>query len=149
MQRCTCTVRLGGDLGNTVELTGVSPAEVLILRHVHGDDAVVGFRPGGNDRGQVVDERGRLTAKYRGKLKEVFPGASAKLPDSFKDIGIDLLADDDTDDAKPTKATRGKGKDKGKGADKDSNPDSGDATATAVQAVTAGDLPAADADATE
>jgi hypothetical protein len=99
MQRCVCEVRLAGDLLNTVEKRGVSPAEVLILRHIHGDDSVCKFAPNGNDRGRAIDERGDLQERYPRYFAEVFPGATPQLPEAFKDIGVDLLADDETDAA--------------------------------------------------
>jgi hypothetical protein len=95
MQRASVTVRLAGDLRNTVELAEVSPAEVLVLRHIHGNDAVVNVRPNGNDRGRSVDERGRLTERYRKHFSAVFPGSAPTLPDTFADIGVDVYADDD------------------------------------------------------
>ena len=99
MQRCICEVRLSGDLLNTVEKYGVSPAEVLILRHIHGDDAVIKMRPNGNDRGRSFDEKADLADRYPRYYAAVFPGANPQLPEAFKDIGVDLLADDVIEEA--------------------------------------------------
>jgi hypothetical protein len=91
MQRCTCTVRLSGDVGHTVALEGVSPAEVLVLRRIHGEDAVVDFAPDGNDRGKAgLDEVGRLKGKYGDHFDASFPGSAPKLPIDFEDIGVTL-----------------------------------------------------------
>jgi hypothetical protein len=95
MQRGSCEVRLGGDLLNTVILTSVSPAEVAILRHIHGSDAVVNLRQHGNDQGKAVDEKSVLSQRYARAYKEVFPGQSPQLPNTFADIGIDFTADDE------------------------------------------------------
>lgn len=45
MQLANVTVRLGGSLLNTVPKIAVTPAEVLVLQHLHGADAVVDVRP--------------------------------------------------------------------------------------------------------
>lgn len=146
MQRCTCTVRLGGNLGSTSELTDVSPAEVLILRHIHGDDAVIGFRPGGNDRGRAIDERGRLFEKYRGAFAEVFPGAAPSMPETFKAIGVNLWAETEENQAPDDDKPKGrKGGRKGK-KDKADNPDSGEQLESATQDVDPSELTGADND---
>lgn len=105
MQRCICEVRLGGDLLNTVEKYGVSPAEVVLLNHIHGEGSVVNVRPNGNDRGRAVDEKADLQERYARFFKDVFPGASPQLPETFKEIGVDLHGDDaDTSNASGTDA---------------------------------------------
>jgi hypothetical protein len=89
MQRCTVMVRLGGNLLSQVERTGVSPAEILVLRHIHGVDAVSIVRGEGNDRGrQDVNEVDRLSQRYKAAFREVF-GLNPKLPNTLADIGID------------------------------------------------------------
>ncbi len=45
MQECNVTVRLGGSMTSTVPLTNVTPAEILVLRRVHGEDSVIDIRP--------------------------------------------------------------------------------------------------------
>jgi hypothetical protein len=131
MQRCTCTVQLAGDMRNTVVKHGVSPAEVVILRAIHGEEAVTAFLPDGNDRGRAVDEKGRLSRIYKDNYKLVFPGAVAALPETFAAIGVDLYADEvsNTDEA-PKRRGR---------------PPNVVATKPAV--ITAADLQAADAEA--
>jgi hypothetical protein len=101
MQRCTATIRLAGDMKNTVVRHGLSPAEVLVLRHIHGNDAVVDFKIDGDDRGKKIDERGRLEARYGRKFREAFPGANPQFPDKLSDIGVDLNADDEDEAPKP------------------------------------------------
>jgi uncharacterized protein with von Willebrand factor type A (vWA) domain len=93
MQRCTVMVRLGGDLLNTVEKFGVSPAEIMLLRHIHGDDSVAVTRLAGNDRGVAVNERERLQTAYPTYFKDVF-GLNPKFPDTLADIGIDAYAEE-------------------------------------------------------
>lgn len=95
MQRAIVTVLLAGDMLNTAVKTGVSPAEILLLRHIHGDDAVTNITAQGNDRGKVgLDEKDRLKRAYSAKaFTEVFPGAAPKLPDTLKEIGINGHSD--------------------------------------------------------
>jgi hypothetical protein len=90
MQRCDVTVRLGGDLGNTVRKTGVSPAEIVILREIHGGpDAVVEIQPTKMDKVPHADERARLVYLYSQPIVDrLFPGAFAALPVSLKDVQI-------------------------------------------------------------
>lgn len=132
MQRCNATVRLGGELDNTVPLYGLSPAEVLVLRHIHGQDAVVDFAPAGNDRGKSIDERARLAEKYSAKfLTEVFPGAHPTYPATFAEIGVDVLGlNDDTDEPVAPRGKRGKSK----------NEDATASEESAVQAVDVAEL---------
>lgn len=91
MQRNTVTVRLSGELGNTVEKTGVSPAEIIILRAIHGgDDAVVNIRPTGMDKMPHIQERARLDFAYGAAVVDaLFPGKLSQLPVSNSDIGVE------------------------------------------------------------
>jgi hypothetical protein len=127
MQRCNVTVRVGGSLLNTVRLLDVSPAEIQVLQHIHGDDAVVDICSAGNDQGkQNIDEEARLVAKYKQRaFSEVFPGKRPQLPKTLKDIGIDLNADDDD------KPRRGR-KPKGAAAEVSAGDITGDETAAAA-----------------
>lgn len=106
MQLANVIVRLGGDLNNTVPRRGVTPAEILVLKHIHGSDAVVDVMPAGDDRKLRHEEVfARLSAKYdpsagamvgrpgdqpRGVLQELFPGAMKKLPTTLSEIGYDF-----------------------------------------------------------
>jgi len=100
MQRCECTVRLGGDITNTVHKVMVSPAEIVILRHIHGgDDAVVDIKPTGMDNMPHANERDRLNYTYGKEVVEkVFPGSFAKLPVTLKDIGHGRESEDDAEE---------------------------------------------------
>ena len=97
MQRCNCSVRLGGDIGNTVAKTGVSPAEIVILRHIHGGpDAVIDIQPTGMDKVPHAVERERLVNIYKAEIVDhLFPGAYSKLPVSLSDVA--LVEEDVTD----------------------------------------------------
>ncbi len=134
MERCTATVRLGGDLTQTVIKSGVSPAEIAILRLIHGDDSVVDVERTDVEHTNHPNTQGepaRLKALYgAGTFAAAFPGARPTLPEKLSDIGIELP---DEDIQNPLHGRKGKPKKKADaGADK---------TDSGVQPVTAADLP--------
>lgn len=91
MQRSECTVRLAGDINNTVRKRDVSPAEIVILRAIHGGpDSVQDIKPIMMDKMPHQQERARLAYLYGDKVVDgCFPGAFAKLPVTLKEIAID------------------------------------------------------------
>lgn len=94
MQLANCNVRLGGDLNNEVFKAQVTPPEILLLKAIHGADAVVKVQPTGMDKRQHHAEFDRLKKEYGEKLVlGVFPGASPNLPVHLKDIGIDAYSE--------------------------------------------------------
>lgn len=89
MQRCNVTVRLAGDVGNTVPKTNVSVAEIAVLRAIHGDESVVDVKATHNDKTPHRDERDRLSVIYgRPIVDKIFPGTFAKLPVSLREIDL-------------------------------------------------------------
>jgi hypothetical protein len=100
MQRCEATIRLNGDLGNTVRKGGLSPAEIVILRSVHGgDENVIEIQPTGMDKTPHAQERARLAYIYGAEVVErVFPGQFAKLPVSLKDVEPQPMAGPEDED---------------------------------------------------
>jgi|AGTN01.2.fsa_nt_gi hypothetical protein len=117
MQLAKCTVKLGGDLKNTVIKYNVTPAEILLLKAIHGDDAVVGVEATGGDKREHAAERARLLANY-GRAKDsqdqsifdrVFPGAtSLRLPVALSDIGIPVAYTESDESADKPGDTTGK-----------------------------------------
>jgi hypothetical protein len=110
MQECTITLRLGGSLLHTVEKDRVTPAEIQVLRYLHGPDAVVNIVPTKMTKRGHVDEFTRLTELYgrangadviggtndaqKNLVASLFPGANPTLPITLKDIGLGkVLAD--------------------------------------------------------
>ena len=105
MQLSNVTVRLGGSQLHTVHKTGVTPAEILVLQKIHGQDAVVDVRPVKYDKNRRdASEFDRLAGLYdRGAaasaieedeksiLHSLFPGAMKKLPRKLQDIGLGHL----------------------------------------------------------
>ena len=89
MELCKATVRLGGSVGHTVEKVELTPPEIAVLRHIHGQDAVINILPVRVDKRGHATERARLEGIYGEKVvAELFPGAMAKLPSLLKDIGL-------------------------------------------------------------
>ncbi len=101
MQRVTCTVRLSGDNNNTVEKSGVSPAEIVILNDIHGEGAVVNIRPNSMDKESHVKERARLVNIYGVHVVDrIFPGEFNKLPVTLAELkGEEPAEDEDADEA--------------------------------------------------
>lgn len=98
MQAANVMVALEGDLGNTVPKYGVTPAEVAVLRAIHGDEAVFDIEPL-DDEIEITSriERDRLLQVY-GKfvggrdvspVSELFPGVAARLFESFDELDLD------------------------------------------------------------
>jgi hypothetical protein len=88
MQVCSATVRLGGLLTQTVFKEGLTPAEVIVLRGIHGDDSVVGINVTGSAKNaDVGKEKARLVSVYgKPRVEAVFPGARPDLPQTFEQI---------------------------------------------------------------
>lgn len=135
MQRCKATIRLAGDMRNTVVKTGVSPAEVMVLQNIHGLDSVVDIRVTGNDQGHPQRHHGEL-AKLRKQYREkavaaVFPGAKPALPETFDEAGINTTGADEFEDEPDRNPVKKAAKKRGRKKAEDTGP----------EAVTADDLP--------
>lgn len=106
MQLCKITLRLGASLLHTVHKVDVTPAEILVLKAIHGQDAVVDIIPTRvDDRRRHDAEFARLAHAYDrgagtfvsqpgeedgGVLGKLFPGAVKRLPLTLEEIGINL-----------------------------------------------------------
>jgi hypothetical protein len=104
MQLCNLTLRHGGSLLHTIPVVDATPAEILILKSIHGDDSTVDIRPTKMAKTRQEDEWDRLSRKYdqgaamaapgdeaRSLMAKLFPGAVKKLPISLKEIGLGHL----------------------------------------------------------
>lgn len=124
MQLCNVTVRNGGSLLHTVPRLNVTPAEILILQRIHGEDAVVDIRPTRVDKtirpeilwDQLVRRYERNTAfaprpgdERKSLMAELFPGAVKKLPATLDEIGLGHLAGDAPIEKKPRQSRRNSG----------------------------------------
>lgn len=106
MQICNVIVRLNGSMLHTVPKTGVTPAEILVLQRIHGNDAVVEVRPVKFEKNRShLKEYDRLASIYDNAASAsapgeeggsimglLFPGAMKKLPRTLKEIGMAGLA---------------------------------------------------------
>lgn len=92
MQTAKCTVRLGGDVAQTIPNKEITCAEYLVLKSIHGEDAIVDLSSAtGNDRRRHVDEMDRLRMLYGSQVIDgLFPGLAPELPRDFKSIGVTL-----------------------------------------------------------
>lgn len=115
MFRYNCIVRLGGDMRREVVKKGVSAAEIVVLRHIHGHDAIHNVQPMDPEKkfkrringkevmlnAQEVMERNEFTPLPRGyhdeyvrlesiygakRLDSIFPGYQKILPAKYEDI---------------------------------------------------------------
>lgn len=99
MEIAKCLVALGGDLNNVVPKTDVTPAEVLTLIAVHGEGAVTDIEVTGEiertNRQELERLRDVLTGYGRAQdndakpvIHSVFPGAGARVPDTFAETEL-------------------------------------------------------------
>lgn len=103
MQECTITLRLNGSLLHTVQKERVTPAEIVVLRALHGQDAVVDVVPTKMSKRGHQQEFERLSELYgrsnganevhsndpgKNFVAGLFPGANPTLPIHLKDIGM-------------------------------------------------------------
>lgn len=90
MQVFDCKVRLAGNVLNEVPKSGVSAPEVILLQHIHGNDAVVGLSLVSDTARRDAEERDRLNQEYGEKVvKEVFGITSLPLPTELSGYGED------------------------------------------------------------
>jgi hypothetical protein len=64
MKLLNCTVRLGGNLLHSVPKERVSEREIMLLKHIHGSDAIVDLKHVGDIEVPVKDEYRRLARFY-------------------------------------------------------------------------------------
>jgi len=96
MQIANVMVAIGGERGNTVPRYGVTPAEIALLRAIHGDDAVFDIEPVGDAPISNGAERERLRAIYPAKDEDgnrvfdrLYPGGAARVYESLDELGLD------------------------------------------------------------
>lgn len=77
MRLFSCKVRLGGSLYNEVVKSEVTIPEIIVLRAIHGADAVADIKETGEAKRTDSDERDRLAVEYGKAIKkraEQLPG---------------------------------------------------------------------------
>lgn len=89
MQLYDCTVRHAGNLLHEIPRYGVTAPEIMILRTIHGGDAVVKIQPRKNDRRAHSVEIARLKAEYGKHYSTTFgDGYIEKLPQKLDSIDV-------------------------------------------------------------
>jgi hypothetical protein len=116
MQQANIMLALGGNLGQTIQKFGVTPAEVAVLREIHGNAAVFDIQPLDEEVERTSrEERSRLLEVY-GKppgshelsaVEFLFPGAAARVYENFDELELDESFYKATGRAKP-KVTKAK-----------------------------------------
>lgn len=97
MQTATVMLALAGDPGNTIPKFDVTPAEVAVLRLIHGDDAVHDINPSEDVERTNRAELARLREIYRkpagshepSAVDALFPGAAARVFENFDELELD------------------------------------------------------------
>lgn len=105
MQEANILLALGGDSGNTVPKSGITPSEVAVLQLIHGNDAVTDIDITGTAKNEFGknrtnrEERQRLTDLYSKNepdgtvrsraLDMLFPGVAARLYEDFSELDLD------------------------------------------------------------
>lgn len=102
MRVYNCKVRLAGNIQNEVPRVGVTAAEIMVLRQIHGGDAVIDIKPVREDQSlahaAVRDylEATYETARVQGKsvVEHLFGPAHNRLPIELPDMeGAEIQAE--------------------------------------------------------
>ena len=92
MQTAIVAILLNGNIQHTVTRR-VTPAEIVLLKHIHGDDSVVAPIEIESVKRSNTDEVNRLKQQYGDDVfKAVFPGAMPKVPTDLSEVGVDTGA---------------------------------------------------------
>jgi hypothetical protein len=90
MQIVNCTVAIDGEAGMTVAKSNVTLAELLVLRAIHGDDAVRNVEVVDDIKVPAGEERERLNLLYvapPGIVRDTL-GAQGSLPESLDETNF-------------------------------------------------------------
>ncbi len=95
MQTAHVMLAIAGDPGNSVRKHNVTPAEIAVLREIHGEDSVTDIEPAGEVERTHREERQRLNETY-GKVIDganpvarLFPGAAARVFETLDELELD------------------------------------------------------------
>lgn len=95
MKHYTATIKLRADANMEVLKTGLSAAEILVLRAVHGDEAVR-VHPGSEREAKVdaAEVRDFLARKYGDEIvAKTFGPSHARLPEELPDMVDQIVAE--------------------------------------------------------
>lgn len=89
MQLYRCTVNHAGNRDMRIHKEGMTAADIVILRRIHGAEAVNDVVATKETRRAAVKERDRLVETYgRRKFAESFPGPLPRLPLTLTEAGL-------------------------------------------------------------
>ena len=89
MELYSCKVRHAGNRGMEIPVDEVTPADIVLLRHVHGPDSVHSVRHIRQSNRQQAKERERLARKFSPRVfQEAYPGIAPRLPLTLADAGL-------------------------------------------------------------
>ena len=99
MNLYSCKVRLGGEIHNEVFIKDATPADIQILRRIHGMDAVLDIKHTGQEERDYDQELDRLMRSYSMRVEhagEEVPLVAVLFPygKSFPQVvaGVELIA---------------------------------------------------------
>lgn len=88
MQVFSANIKLDDKSLMIIPKTGLTPADIHILRHLHGFNAVQNITLTGEIVRTSADERRRITLAYKPKaVMAVFPSLAYPIPQTFEDEG--------------------------------------------------------------
>lgn len=98
MQTANVLLALGGKRGESVPKYSVTPAEVVVLQHLHGQDAVyeIDIQSASEDRTdrQEIERLRQFYSRREGDrylspaVDALFPGVGARVPRTFADLEL-------------------------------------------------------------
>ena len=89
MELLSCSVAIGGDIRAVVPKPKVSVAEILLLQHVHGANAVTNIKIVGEMDGDSTSERDRLGSFYGDERVVQIFNQFGELPTTLSEARID------------------------------------------------------------
>ena len=93
MQIALAEILLNGNLQHST-VRVVSAPEILILRNIHGNDAVINVNESANLERTNAEEIDRLKLYFGADVfSKVFPGSMPKLPTTFAEVGVEFEND--------------------------------------------------------
>jgi hypothetical protein len=92
MDLCTCVIRHAGNLGMTIHKDEHAPVpvpEILVLKAVHGDDAVINIAFHKQSKRPAAEVLAHLRSFYGDQVVEaIWPGRNPVLPKTLAEAGL-------------------------------------------------------------
>lgn len=90
MQIALAEILLNGNLQHST-VRVVSAPEILILRNLHGNDALINVNDASTLERTNAEEIDRLKLFFGAEVfAKVFPGSMPKLPSTFAEVGVEV-----------------------------------------------------------